>query len=119
MCSKASEETKIKMSENRKGEKHPMFGKHHSEKAKKTMSVAQKYLYNTGYKNPMLGKNHSDVTKSKIRETKKQNFSEETRKKMSDAQKGKTHTDEHKAKISKSLKGRVPWNKGRKMLNIV
>lgn len=37
-----SEETKKKMSEARKGEKHPMYGKKHSEEAKKKMSEAKK-----------------------------------------------------------------------------
>lgn len=36
----------------------------------------------------------------------------ETKKKMSIAQTGKTFSDETKQKMSKSAKGRIPWNKG-------
>ena len=37
-----SEETKKKMSEAKKGENHPMYGKHHSEETKKKMSETKK-----------------------------------------------------------------------------
>lgn len=40
--------------------------------------------------------------------------SEESKRKMSLSGRGKTLTDEHKKKISNSLKGREPWSKGRK-----
>ena len=53
----------------------------------------------TGEKNPMYGKKHS----------------EETRKKMSEALKGKKHkpfTEEHRKKMSESLKGRTSPMKG-------
>ena len=58
---KLSEETKQKMSEAKKGEKHPFYGQHHSEETKRKMSEAAK-----GNKN-MLGKHHTEETKRKIR----------------------------------------------------
>ena len=39
---KLSEETKRKMSNSRKGEKHPFYGKHHSKEAKKKISQSKK-----------------------------------------------------------------------------
>ena len=42
-------------------------------------------------------------------------FTEEHRRKISEAQKGKAgtpHTEATKKKISEANKGRVPWNKG-------
>jgi hypothetical protein len=38
---------------------------------------------------------------------------------LSKARKGAKLTEEHKEKISKKLKGRIPWNKGKKMESIV
>ena len=72
-----SEETKIKMSEARKGEKNHNYGKTHSEEHKRNISEAQK------------GRTHS----------------EETRRKLSDAHKGKTLSDETKRKLSEVNKG--------------
>ena len=56
-----SEETKRKMSEAKKGEKHPLYGKPLSEETKRKMSEALK-----GNKN-MLGKHHTEETKQKMR----------------------------------------------------
>jgi hypothetical protein len=39
-------------------------------------------------------------------------ISEETRKRMRDSAKGKTLSQKHRENISKSGKGRIPWNKG-------
>ena len=72
------EEIRRKISEAKKGllsgEKHPMFGKHHSDKSKKKMSEAKK------------GKHHSDETKQKMSEANKgKHLSDETKQKMSEA----------------------------------
>lgn len=79
---KRSEETKQKMSEAKKGENHPMYGKHHSEEHKQKISDALK-----AENNPMYGKHHSDEAKQK----------------MSDAKKGKHLSEETKAKKSKPV----------------
>ena len=78
--------------ETTKGEKNPMFGKHHTEEAKKKISGAR-----TGGKP-----------------------SEETRRKIGDAQKGenhwnfgKHHSEETRQKMSEAHKGQVAWNKGK------
>jgi len=59
-----SEETRKKMSEARKGENHPMYGKTHSEETRKKMSESQK-----GENNPMYGKTLSEKTRKKISES--------------------------------------------------
>ena len=82
-------------------------GKHHSEESKKKMSEAKK-----GEKHPMYGKHHSDESKKKISEAHK-NISEETRRKLSESHKGQTAWDkgkklseEHKKKLSEAHKGK-------------
>ena len=72
-----SAETKKKISERLKGEKHPNYGKHLSEETKKKMSESQK-----GEKNPNYGKH----------------FSEETRRKMSESHKGRTGANNLRSK---------------------
>lgn len=92
-----TEETKRKMSESAKGEKHPMYGKHHSEEAKRKMSESAK------------GRQFSEETRRKLSEAKKgkgMQFSEETKRKMSEAKKGKYRSEEIKRKISEANKGR-------------
>lgn len=90
-----SEITRQRMSESKKGENHPNFGKHWS---------------------GMSGKRHSDETKYRISEANKgRNFSDEHRKNLSNAMKGKHFSEEHKKKLSASLKNRKVWNAGRKM----
>ena len=44
-------------------------------------------------------------------------FTEETKRKLSEAQKGKIFTEEHKQKLSKALKGKNTWNTGRSWYN--
>jgi len=68
--------------------------------------------------NKMRGRKLSEETKQKIREKRKlQIFTEETRQKMSKSRSGKKYgprTEEWCKNISESLKGHIPWNKGRK-----
>lgn len=91
-----TEEIKRKMSDSNKGEKHYMYGKHHSEVHKRKISESLK-----GEKNHFYGKHHSEETKRKISEANKgkycgergywygKHLSEETKRKMSEARKGK------------------------------
>lgn len=87
-----SAETKKKMSENRKGNKHHFFGKHFSDQHKKNLSESQ-----TGRG---LGSKMSEETKKKmsLSHTGKE-FSEDTKKKLSDALLGIPLTDERKENI--------------------
>ena len=83
----------------------------------------------TGIKNPMYGRNHSEETRKLQSQLKKGKVayypSEETKLKSSTSKLGsnnpnygKSPSDETKAKMSASLKGklkgRIPWNKGKK-----
>ena len=63
--SKASEEAKIKMSKSRTGERNGMYGKNHTEESKKKMSENRKDT--SGEKNHFYGKHHSEETKEKLR----------------------------------------------------
>lgn len=58
-----------------------------------------------------LGRIISEETRKKLRGL---HHSEEARKKISEAHKGKTLSEEQKRKISESRKGKSPWNKGKK-----
>ena len=90
--SKHSEETKQRMSEKRKGEDNPMYGKtrNHSEETKRKMSESHK-----GKPSGMKGKKSSEATKKLLSEQrkgkknpmygKKRINSKETRRKMSDS----------------------------------
>ena len=48
-------------------EKHPLWGKHHSEETRKKMSEAKNRLYKSGWKVWNYGKHFSEETKEKIR----------------------------------------------------
>lgn len=122
-----SEEHRRKISESKKGEKNPMFNKHHTEEAKK--KIAKNHYDNSGDKNPNYGKSPSEETRRKMSESRKgkrlsietrkkislvhKNRSPETRKKLSDANKGKKIPEETKKKMSAAKKGKPPWNKGK------
>lgn len=117
-------ERRMNISNSLKGNKHPMYGKHHSKETRKKMSKSRK-----GERNGMYGKHHSKETKQKISKAHKgknnglfgenhpmygKSLSEETRNKISDAIKGenhpmygKHHSEEVKRKISEINKGRI------------
>jgi len=82
---KHSEETKQKMSESRKGENNPLFGKIHSEKTKQKMR-----------------KSKSEETKQKMSESHKgKTLSDESKQKISKTSKGKLKSEETKQKMRK------------------
>lgn len=75
-----SKETRLKMSMAQRGEKHPMYGKHHSEESKLKMSISTqgennpnygKHLY--GALNPMYGKHHTEKSKKLMSEKQNKN----------------------------------------------
>lgn len=83
-----SEETRKKMRENHadfRGEKHPMFGKHHTKETKEKISLAKK-----GSPSPTKGKH----------------LSEETKRKLSDAMKGKYVGEKNPNYGNHQLKGK-------------
>jgi len=55
------------------------------------------------------------ANKGKIPWIKGRHHTEETRKKISNALKGKVFTEERRKKISNAMKGKISWNKGKKL----
>ena len=86
---KHDEETKQRISESLKGENAPWYGKQRSEETKVKVGQASKERWSNSENHPMYGKHHT----------------EESKEKMSKSHKGKTLTDEHKAKLSKASSG--------------
>ena len=122
---KLSEETKRKLSEANKGEKHPKFGKPVSEETRSKISESNRNrVISEETRRKMSesskGKKHSEETRRKMSEAakKRKPISEETRRKLSEASKGntnmlgKTHSDETKRKMSEAAK-KHSWNKGK------
>ncbi|CAK0859860.1 unnamed protein product [Prorocentrum cordatum] len=93
---KLRDSTKQKISEAKRGERNPMFGKHHSEVTRQKMSEAGR------------GKVLSEETKQKIREARRGKvLSEETKQKLSQARFGKHHSEKTRQKMSEARRGKV------------
>jgi group I intron endonuclease len=96
------------MSEAKKGEKHPMFGKKLSKETKQKLSEAHR-----GEKSYMFGKTLSEETKQKLSEATKgdkhhmygKKHNEETKQKISEAQLGKIHCEDTRRKMSEAHRG--------------
>ena len=107
---KLTEEHKAKLrakalARNISGERHPMYGKHHTEESKEIMR--QKHLGNSAHK----GKHHTEETKAILSEKAlERDVSGENNPFF-----GKHHTEEAKEKNRQAHLGRTPWNKGKKM----
>ena len=141
---RATEETRKKLSEARKGENNSFYGKHHTEEARKKMSEFHKCKIiseetkkkiseaNKGENNsmygrrgklsPNYGKTHSEETRKKISKAQKIAMNKpEVRKKLSENNcrywKGKTPSEETRKKISEALKGRIVSEETRKKLS--
>lgn len=81
-----TEETRKKMSEARKGGKSYNYGREFSKETRRKLSESHKGIFDGG-NNPMYGRKHSQETKLKISE-KNKNMTEETRRKIGDANRG-------------------------------
>lgn len=95
------ESTKLKMSESRRGERHPLYGKHHTDDTKLKLSQTKRGVpinlsveqreakkeMTKGSRNPFFGKKHSAETKQK----------------WSEKRKGQVLSEAHKDAIKKSL----------------
>ena len=99
---KHTEETKKKISESLKGRKGYFLGKHFSEEHKRKISESNK-----GRASPMKNKKHSDSSKALMSASQKgHKVSNETRKKISDANKGRVYSEIAIKHFSEGQKGR-------------
>ena len=75
-------------------------------------------LHKEGENHPLFGHHHSEETRRKMSEAKKgKHLSEEHRKKLSEAQKGKHHSDYTRRKISDAKKGKHHSEEHRKKMS--
>ena len=95
-----SEETKRKISEAKKGERNPNYGKHHTEEWKNKLSESAKINPNYG----MRGKHLSETTRRKISEARKGRVcSEQTRMKLKGKMRGIWQNPEYREKHIKAI----------------
>lgn len=107
---KHSEETKRKMSENRKGPKNGNYGNTWCQ-SKELKELHSKL--STGKNNGMYGKKHTDETKKKISESNKNKPSWNKGLKGKDSHwYGKHHSEETKQKMSKIMSSKHWYNNG-------
>jgi predicted GIY-YIG superfamily endonuclease len=103
-----SEETKRKMSQSLKGRSPTFLGRNHTEETKHKIGASKQ-----GGASPFLGKKHSEETKNKLSEiAKMQTFSDEHRRKISEANTGRKHTEETRHKISEARKAYFARERG-------
>ena len=97
----------------------PMRGRTLSEEAKRKIGEANKKRpHPIGEKNPFYGKHHSDETKRILREQRVcKSPTEETRHKISLANKGRSISSEHRQRLSVALTGRIRSEQHRKHLS--
>ena len=98
-----TEKTKSAMRDKRKGEKNFMFGKTHTEEARRKISIT--------HQNKVITEEQRLAVSKRLKGRK---FSEEHKQKISEALTGRTHTEEQRRKNSNAKKGTIPWNKGKK-----
>lgn len=96
-----SEETKAKMSTSAKGRPSHRKGKSLPEETKQKMRKPKSDIHKENIRLSRMGKLHSEETRSKL---KNRIMPDEAKKKIGIAHKGKPLSEEHKRKISESLK---------------
>lgn len=94
---KRSAETRYRISQSKKGEKHYWFGKKNPKH-----SEAMRGENNPNYGKPLSNEHKQNISKA----NKGRKHSKEIRNKMSESRKGKKHSIETKRKISQSHKGK-------------
>ena len=122
-----SAETRKKLSERQKGEKHHFYRKKFSAKHRRNLSEAQRDKTlsadhrrkiseaQRGEKNHNFGKSPSADHRRKISESNKnKKRSADHRRRYSEAQRGKTLSADHRRKISEALKGEKHPNYGKR-----
>lgn len=106
-------ETRRKMSEARKGERNPNYGKPLSEATRRKLSEAL-----SGERSPNYGKHHSAEWRRKIGEAQRGRiFSEEHRRKLAEAARGRHLSLETRSKLSEAGKRRRHSTETRKKMS--
>ena len=123
-------ETKHIRSEKLKGENNGMYGKQHTEETKQYLSKTSKERWTDDLKQEQSERvknqwqdNEYRKTQSQSRKARWSNLSREERsaigKKAVETKKANgynfKHSEEHKKKLSEAMKGKTPWNKGKKV----
>ena len=106
-----SGELKNKIREAIKGAGNGMFGKHHSEEAKLKISETRKTKIQAGEITYTNSTYHTKEGNVKISEKAKERYKDKKNHPMF----GRHQSEETKRKISLAKKGRIPWNKGKKI----
>jgi len=88
------------------GDRHPFYGKHHSDSAKAAISNAM-----TGINNPFYGRKHSDETRAKMHN---RTMSMENKIFLRNLYLGKSMPESTKQKISQNTKGELSCHFGKK-----
>lgn len=101
------DEHKQHMSIAASGENNGMYGKHHSDETRAKISRTRKERIASG-EIKVVGTVMSDETKNKISAKAKQRLSDQTKHPMY----GRRQSEETRRKISEAKKGKTPWNKG-------
>jgi len=109
-----SEETRLKMSNSRKGVKIHLTSEQRKNKSRKTSEIMKEHYKTHEHPRGNLGKKHSEETKKRLSENHKGLVkSEETRSKLSDAHFGKVLSEEHKERLSIAASKRTMTEKTR------
>lgn len=115
-----SEETRKKISENRKGkcsgEDNHNYGKHHTDETKALISKNRSGKC-VGEDHPFYGKHHTDESRKKISDTRKRIMTDELRERISKTVKEAMASEEVKQKLSESHKGIHPSDEARKKMS--
>lgn len=98
------------------GEKHPFYGKHHTEEAKQKICDATRGEKNHNYGKKLSEETRRKISKNNARVWKGKHLSEETKQKLSEANKGKTLSEDHKRKIGIAGKGKVMPESAKKLI---
>lgn len=116
------------------GEKHYMYGKHHTEERKRKWSESRKGekngMYGKGYllageKNYWYGKHLPEEVRRKISESRQgekhpnygKKYSDELKQKISEGNKGKIFSDETRRRMSEAAKGKIISDETRKKMS--
>lgn len=106
-----SDELKNKISESTKGTNNGMYGKHQSEETRRKISETRKRKIQSGEITFTGITYHTKEGNAKISEKAKERYKDKKNHPMF----GRHLSEETKRKISLAKKGRIPWNKGKKI----